>query len=167
MIYVCGLSKIGETYERVGARRMITLINEGTAVPLPAALGEGDYLRLDMHDIAEVQEGMMPPGETHVSRLLSFAESWDRKQPILVHCFAGISRSTASAYSIAAALNPGRDEAELAWELRRLSPSATPNPRIVAFADGLLGRNGRMVRAIADIGRGEDAFECVPFGLQP
>ena len=166
MIYVCGLSKIGETFERVGARRMITLINEGTPVPLPDALHEADYLRLSMHDIAEPQDGMVPPGVAHVSRLLAFAESWDRNEPMLVHCFAGISRSTASAYTIAAALNPQRDEQELAQTLRQLSPSATPNPRIIAFADGLLGRNGRMVRAIAGIGRGEDAFECVPFGLE-
>ncbi|EFG2886062.1 protein tyrosine phosphatase [Escherichia coli] len=165
MIYVCSLPRVRETYERIGARRMITLINEGTPVDLPETLDATEYLRLDMHDIAEVQEGMMPPGEAHVRRLLAFAEAWDQSQPLLVHCFAGISRSTATAYTIAAALNPGRDEAELAWTLRKLSPSATPNPRIVAFADDILGRSGRMVRAIRDIGRGEDAYEGTPFGL--
>lgn len=165
MIYVCSLPRLRETYARIGARRVITLINEGTPVDLPDALEEPDYLRLDMHDIAEVQDGMMPPGEAHVRRLLAFAGEWDQSQPLLVHCFAGISRSTATAYTIAAALNPKRDEAELAWRLRELSPSATPNPRIVAFADDILGRNGRMIRAIKDIGRGADAFEGTPFGL--
>lgn len=165
MIYVCSLARVPETYARIGARRMITLINEGTPVELPAGLAARDYLRLDMHDIAEVQEGMMPPGEAHVRTLLAFAGEWDREQPLLVHCFAGISRSTASAYVIAAALAPERDEAELAQTLRRLSPSATPNPRIVAFADHVLGRRGRMVSAIREIGRGADAFEGAPFGL--
>jgi predicted protein tyrosine phosphatase len=165
MIYVCSLARVPETYSRIGARRMITLINEGTPVELPTGLAPNDYLRLDMHDIADAQDGMMPPGETHVRRLLGFAQEWDRREPLLVHCFAGISRSTASAYVIAAALAPERDEAELADTLRRLSPSATPNPRIIAFADDVLGRQGRMVRAIRAIGRGEDAYEGMPFGL--
>ncbi|HRD14749.1 MAG TPA: hypothetical protein PLI79_23150 [Mycobacterium sp.] len=43
--------------------------------------------------------------------------------------------------------------------------AATPNPRIVAIADGMLGRDGRMVRAIHAIGRGEDAYEGTPFAL--
>lgn len=166
MIYVCSLERVPETYAKIGARRMITLINEGTPVELPAGLDLDDYLRLDMHDIAEVQDGMMPPGEAHVQKLLGFARDWDRKEPLLVHCFAGISRSTASAYVIAAALAPERDEVELAETLRRLSPSATPNPRIIAFADDVLGRQGRMMRAIRDIGRGADAYEGVPFGLR-
>ncbi len=62
-------------------------------------------------------------------------------------------------------LAPERDEAEIAAALRAASPSATPNPRLVAIADGLLGRSGRMVAAIAAIGRGAEAFEGVPFTL--
>jgi predicted protein tyrosine phosphatase len=108
---------------------------------------------------------MTLPGEEHVSRLLDFARQWSRARPLVVHCYAGISRSTASAYIIAAALAPKRDEAELAWRLREVSPSATPNPRLVAVADRLLGRNGRMVQAIDAIGRGADAYEGTPFVL--
>src|SRR5690606_12006237 len=92
----------------------------------------------------------------------------DRAKPqhaLVVHCYAGISRSTAAAYALAAALQPERDEAELAEELRRLAPSATPNPLLIAHADYLLGRNGRMSRAIKRIGRGADAREGIPFRL--
>ena len=60
---------------------------------------------------------------------------------------------------------PKRDEAELARTLRALSPSATPNPRLIAVADALLDRNGRMIEAIQSIGRGADAFEGTPFEL--
>jgi predicted protein tyrosine phosphatase len=119
-----------------------------------------------MHDIAEAQDGMTLPGEAHVRDLLGFARRWDRAAPLVVHCYAGISRSTASAYIIAAALAPERDEEELAQTLRRLSPSATPNPRLVAVADILLQRNGRMVEAIKAIGRGAEAFEGTPFELR-
>ena len=119
-----------------------------------------------MNDIVEPIEGMTPPGEEHVRTLLDWVGDWDRAAPMVVHCFAGISRSTAAAYSIVAALNPGRNEMELARTLRARSPSATPNRRIIAIADRLLGRDGRMLAAIDAIGRGADAFEGTPFFLE-
>lgn len=99
-------------------------------------------------------------------RLLAFARSWERAKPLVVHCYAGVSRSPASAYIMAAALAPERSEVELARTLRFQSPTATPNPRLIAVADALLGRNGRMVAAIKAIGRGADAFEGTPFELE-
>lgn len=166
MIIVCPLSRIEETVAASGARRMVTLINAGTPVARPAALAEADHLLLAMNDITEVLPDMTPPGEEHVHALLGFARAWDRGAPLLIHCFAGISRSTAAAYAVAAALAPERNEAELAATLRRLSPSATPNIRIVSIADRILGRRGRMTAAIEGIGRGVEATEGVPFRLK-
>jgi predicted protein tyrosine phosphatase len=166
VIYVCPLSKIDETVSNTGAEWLLSLLSEGTAVMRPASILRERHLHLKMHDIAEAQEGMTPPGEEHVRSLLTFAQVWDRHKPLIIHCFAGISRSTASAYIIAAALAPRREEAELAATLRRLSPSATPNPRLIALADQMLGRQNRMVEAIHSIGRGADAYEGVPFGLK-
>jgi predicted protein tyrosine phosphatase len=166
MIIVCPLSKIQETVAASGARRMVTLINADTPVIRPASLAPADHLTLSMHDITEELPDMTPPGEEHVEALFAFARRWDRSAPLLIHCFAGISRSTAAAYSVAAALSPKRDETELAATLRRLSPSATPNIRIVSIADRLLGRRGRMVAAIESIGRGADAMEGIPFRLK-
>jgi predicted protein tyrosine phosphatase len=83
----------------------------------------------------------------------------------VVHCFAGISRSTAGAYVAACALNPQRDEQQIAWDIRRASRTAQPNARIVSIADDLLKRDGRMVRAIEAIGPGDLAMEGHPFSL--
>ena len=85
------------------------------------------------------------PGEEHVARLIAFAGGWDRGAPMVVHCFAGISRSTAAAYVAACALNPQRDEAAHRLGIRRASRTAQPNARIVSLADRLLKRDGRMV----------------------
>jgi predicted protein tyrosine phosphatase len=84
---------------------------------------------------------------------------------MVVHCFAGISRSTAGAYVAACALNPRRDEQQIAWDIRRASRTAQPNARIVSIADRLLKRQGRMVRAIETIGPGHAAMEGDPFRL--
>ena len=107
----------------------------------------------------------MVPGQDHVEQLLRFARAWPREKPLVIHCWAGISRSTAAAFIAVCALRPDRDEAEVAQALRAAAPSATPNARLVAVADDLLGRRGRMVDAIAAIGRGVDAYEGTPFVL--
>lgn len=165
MIYVCSRTKVAETVERARANRLVTVMNAGTPFERPAAILPHDHLFLAMNDVVEDLPGMVPPARHHVETLLGFVREWDRAAPVVIHCFAGISRSTAAAYIAAAALAPERDEVELAQTLRRLSPSATPNGRLVAHADDILGRDGRMVEAIRTIGRGADAFEGTPFCL--
>ena len=85
---------------------------------------------------------------------------------MVIHCFAGVSRSTAAAFIAACALNPRRDEFEVARVLRAASPTATPNARLVALADEALERRGRMTAAIMEIGHGEECFEGTPFTLE-
>jgi predicted protein tyrosine phosphatase len=165
MIHVCPLSRITEVAEGCRADRMVTLLTEGTPVARPAHMVADNHLVLSMHDIVEEMPDMTAPNETHVEALLDFASRWDRRAPMLIHCFAGISRSTAAAYVVAAALAPHRDEAELALRLRRASATATPNIRIVSIADRLLGREGRMISAIQSIGRGIEAMEGIPFSF--
>jgi predicted protein tyrosine phosphatase len=85
----------------------------------------------------------------------------------VIHCWAGVSRSTAAAFITACALAPERPEAEIADALRAASPMATPNARLVAVADEMLGREGRMIAAVGRIGRGADVtFENEPFELR-
>jgi predicted protein tyrosine phosphatase len=165
MIHVCPLSRLDETLLTSGASHLVTLLRADTPFERPANVTKDRHLALFMHDIADEQPDMVAPSETHIGQLLGFAAGWDRAQPMLIHCYAGISRSTAAAYIVAAALAPERDETELAQTLRRLSPSATPNPRLIMIADSMLGRNGRMIEAVAAIGRGADAFEGTPFCL--
>ena len=165
MIHVTPLSRLDETLRLSGARHLLTLLTEGAVFSRPDGFAADRCLHLTMHDIPERRDGYTAPAAEHVEALLAFARRWDRAAPLVVHCHAGISRSTAAAYAIAAMLQPDCPEDGLARELRRLSPMATPNPLIVAHADRLLDRQGRMVAAIRAIGRGADAFEGVPFVL--
>ena len=166
MLYVCSLPRMPSVVSNVRAQHLISLLSAGTPVERPETIHEDNHLLLSMHDIVQVEPDMVPPGQKHVEELIAFAHRWERIKPMVVHCFAGVSRSTAAAYIIAAALAPHRDEVELAQQLRLASPSATPNARLVAIADDLLGRNGRMVSAISAIGRGADAFEGEPFAFR-
>ncbi len=168
-IHVCSLARLHETVAATGARHVATLINAGTAVERPPVIAPDNHLFLGMNDIDAPMEGFTAPGEEHVTRFLTFVRGWHDdtggQTPLVVHCWAGISRSTAGAFIAACALNPARDEAALALELRRLSPSATPNARLIALADHHLKRQGRMIAAIKAIGRGAEAYEGVPFRL--
>jgi predicted protein tyrosine phosphatase len=66
-------------------------------------------------------DGYIAPADEHVSRLTTFVRGWDRAAPLVVHCFAGTSRSTAGAYVAVCALNPARAELAIAQALRRAS----------------------------------------------
>lgn len=144
---------------------MVSLIGDEAVVDRPNAITAENHLRLTLHDISAPLEGYIVPEEEHIADLLKFVRRWDRNAPLVVHCYAGISRSTASAFASVCALNPYRDEKSIAAALRSASPTATPNIRIVSLADRLLGRNGRMVAAIEMIGRGAFAAEGTPFRL--
>lgn len=165
MIHVCSLARLHTTVDTLGARHVVTLMRDVSKVTRPQTVPEANHLILSMDDIAQPIDGYELPGEAHVTRLIEFVTGWDRAAPLVVHCYAGISRSGAAAYTIACALNPKRDEAEIARALRRASPIASPNVRIVELADAALGRKGRMVQAIGDIGVGQSALENIPYRL--
>jgi predicted protein tyrosine phosphatase len=84
---------------------------------------------------------------------------------MVVHCWAGISRSTAAAFVMLCALNPEAPEAAIARLLREASPTAFPNRLMIRLGDTLLGRAGRMLAAVEGIGRGEVTNEAIPFSL--
>ncbi len=164
-IHVCALSKVPDTVRAVGAKSLVTLINASTVVPRPPEIAPDRHLFVGMSDITEHMDGQILPESAHVAQLLTFIRRWDQAEPLVIHCYAGVSRSTAAAYIAYCALHPQACEFETARLLRAMSPSATPNARLVALADAHLRREGRMIAAIAEIGRGQDCFEGVPFAF--
>lgn len=165
-IFVSSLALAPTTIQRERCSHVVSLLSPEEIHLAPEDLPTDRRLRLAMHDLrgAEVAPGETPPAAAHVEQLLAFAQGWRAEAPILVHCWAGISRSTAAAFTIACARNPHADEREIAWEIRRVSHTAWPNPIIVDYADKALGRNGRMLAAIEAIGPGrQDASR--PFHL--
>ena len=165
MIHVCSLARLHDTVHQTGALHIVTMLKNTNRVERPDHILESNHLILGMDDITSEMDGYVTPCEEHVGRLLSFVRGWDRARPLVMHCYAGISRSTAGAYVAACALNAERSELTIARELRGASTTATPNARIVSLADRMLGRNGRMVAAIESIGRGIVAYEAEPFRL--
>lgn len=164
-IYVGPLSAVEDTVRRSRISHLVTLINDQAMIATPPSIPRERHLRLAMNDIAEPQPGLVPPAEAHVAELIEFASRWNGKGPMLIHCWAGISRSTAAAFITQCVLNPDADEHAVAEALRAASRTATPNRRLVALADVALKRGGRMTGAIEAIGHGEMTLEATLFSL--
>lgn len=162
-VHVCALRHIPEVLEHSGARHLISAINAELAPLTPAGVAPERHLRLGMHDIVEERDGAIAPAEQHVGQLIEFVRGWDRRAPLLIHCYAGLSRSTATAFITLCALNPQAPERAIALALRRASDTAVPNRRFVALADTFLKREGRMLAALDGMGPNRLAAECIPF----
>lgn len=164
MICVSSLGHLVPTVRHTKPSHILSLLSPNQELPraingIPAA-----KLHLSFNDITEARPDLVMPSAAVIEAILTFSRSWSSEQPLLIHCWAGISRSSAAAYIIASDRNPGC-EAEIAIELRRRAPFATPNRLMIELADDLLASKGRMVDAIRRIGRGADAFEGNPYEL--
>jgi predicted protein tyrosine phosphatase len=166
MIIVCGLRQAQEQIDLHAAKSVIGILGPETQHPNYEGILEEQHLRLSFSDINEETEGMTAATLGDAKRLVDFITRWNRADPMVIHCWAGISRSTATAFAALCVLNPKEDETALAQVLRAASPSATPNRLITAKVDHLLGRKGRMIKAVESIGRGANAYEGVPFKLE-
>jgi predicted protein tyrosine phosphatase len=164
-ITVCPLNQIHDLIERQKPSRLISLLDPSSMIDTPSAIGADRHLKLGVNDIPSPSPGLIAPGASHVRALLDFVASWDVESPMLIHCWAGVSRSTASALIAACVLNPETPEAAIVQRIRALSPTATPNIALTAYADDMLDRGGRMVDAVRAIGQGADCFEGVPFTI--
>jgi predicted protein tyrosine phosphatase len=165
MIHVCSLAALPSTVKATGASHVLTVMANVDQVQRPVSVLPANHLKVQMDDITEAIQGFVAPTETHVEQVLNFVRGWDRSAPLVVHCYAGISRSTASAFAAVCALNPHRDEIAIARQIRAASPMAAPNRLIVSLADKALAREGRMLRALDEMGPGSLTTESRPFRI--
>jgi predicted protein tyrosine phosphatase len=163
MLHVCSLAALPDTVKTTGASHVLTVMANVDQVQRPVSVLPANHLKVAMDDITEQVDGFVAPSEQHIEKVLAFVRGWDRSAPLVVHCYAGISRSTASAFAAACMLNPHKDEISIARQIRAASPIASPNRLIVSLADKALGREGRMLRALDEMGPGSMMVEGRPF----
>jgi predicted protein tyrosine phosphatase len=141
--------------------RIISLLDPNYSFPETGPAYFNRHLRLYFNDIHVSTKGQVLPTAKHMDDLLAFISLWNRKAPILIHCRAGIGRSTAVAFITACFHNPKADELEIANTLRRASPLARPNETLIQLADAAMNRSGRMNNAIAETGRNLSWIEVI------
>jgi predicted protein tyrosine phosphatase len=154
-ITVCGIDELAGQCE-AGVSHVLSILDPD--FPEPAAFGSfGEHVRLEMHfnDIIDDAPGMLPPRPAHVEELLAFGRGLpiEADAHLLVHCHAGVSRSSASMALLLAQAMPDVPAAEVFGEVLRIRPGIWPNLRLVELGDAALGRDGAMVAAAASVYR--------------
>ena len=151
---VCGLDEL-DSHRAGRATHVLSILDPD--YPEPAAFAAYDphhRLTLRFHDIIGPWPGWAAPEPAHVEALIAFGAELDSAgeavKHLLVHCHAGISRSTAALATLLARHTPLGDEPAIFERIRAIRSIAWPNSRMIGFADDLLGREGRLSAALRD-----------------
>ena len=170
VIHICSLKLVEAVAADTQASHILSLLGGISPFPpTPRGIDPANHLKITVADISEHEPGMITPATDHVAEVIAFGRRWAQEsdgKPLLVHCFAGISRSTASTLAIACAVRPDVQEAAFANALRKASAAAQPNSLMVRHADELLSRSGRLVSAVQAIGDGDFSQAGRPYLLR-
>ena len=146
MIYICSLEEMPHHVRTLRAGYLVSLVQAAFQPPTPQEVKVERHLRIQVDDISAHTDGWVAPEGAHVEELIAFLRSWPGDEALVMHCYAGVSRSMAAGL-IAMTLDAEGREQEAALALRAAAPHALPNTRIIALADRILGREGRLVAA--------------------
>lgn len=163
-IYISGIVDMPNLVERFEVQNLVSVIGTNVQPPTPPQIPPSRHHRCTVDDIVEMKPGQTVAQTEHISDLIEFLHSWDADTSLLIHCMAGVSRSTAVAL-IGHTLKTD-DPSRSAKALRQAAPYAWPNPRIVSLADEILGLNGRLSLAREEMGPANwesDANYVVPY----
>jgi predicted protein tyrosine phosphatase len=151
-IIITPLSGLEKIIREHNPSHVVTLLSPEHMIETPDGLHPERHLKIGINDVADPSQGDAPPHDGHIRSLLEFGRIWDATEPLAVHCWAGISRSTAAAFILMCDRLDHVAEGEIAKALRLRAPHANPNRLMVKLADEALGRGGRMIQAIDHMG---------------
>ena len=148
-VTICGIEELAG-HCAGGITHVLSILDPGWPEPEPLiGFDINRRLRLRFHDVIESQPGWIAPERWDVELLLAFSRDLAaaNEAHLLIHCHAGVSRSTAAATLVMAQTCPDRPADEVLREVARLRPRAWPNLRILELGDEILGRGGKIVEA--------------------
>jgi predicted protein tyrosine phosphatase/rhodanese-related sulfurtransferase len=151
-LYVTNIEDLPEVARRIRPSDLISLVPIEEQPRTPSGVNPSRHLRLLIHDITTSEDAGILPQSTHIQTLIDFIRDWKQQDgPLLLHCIAGVSRSSAAALITLVTLAPGH-ESEAARALRRAGPHFSPNRLMIQLADDILGTGGRLLAACEAMG---------------
>jgi len=154
-ITICGIRELGE-HSAAGVTHVLSILGPNSPDPPEfTAFAPHRRLNLRFHDVIEPQPDQIAPTREDVERLLVFGQEVAEtpEAHLLVHCHAGVSRSTAAAALILMQANPEWSAGAALDAIAEIRPRAWPNLLILELGDVLLGRNGEIAAAVSAIYR--------------
>src|SRR5687768_951558 len=91
-LHVCPLSRLRATVTAAGASHVVSLVGPGARVERPPTVTADRHLVIGVSDIVQPLDGHVLATGEHIGQLIAFVRAWDRESPLVVHCWAGISR---------------------------------------------------------------------------
>ena len=161
-ITVCGIEELAG-HSEAGATHVLSILDPDH--PVPEAFGRfGEHAKLELrfHDIVDARPGEVAPSADHVAAILAFGRALLPRADgpradlpranlprsnLLVHCHAGISRSTAAMTLTLAQAMPDLPAEDVLRLVHGIREKAWPNLRMMELGDAQLGRGGALVRA--------------------
>ncbi|HLZ65193.1 MAG TPA: protein-tyrosine-phosphatase [Aliidongia sp.] len=148
-ISICGIEEL-PPFERRGVTHLLSVLDP--EYPEPASLellNPTRRLLLRFHDSIDARPGEILVQRDHVRQVLDFGRDLPAAGGhLLVHCHAGISRSTAFSILLLAQALPHVAAEDIVAEIVRVRDRAWPNLRIIELGDALLERKGELVTAV-------------------
>lgn len=150
-VTVCGLDEL-QGHCEAGVSHVLSILDPDHPEPTAfGAYGEHERLELRFHDVINVEGSMQAPTPADVERVLAFGRDLLAEPAgcgrLLVHCHAGISRSTAALTMILAQARPDRPAADALAAVVAIRDKAWPNLLMIEYADAMLGRGGELIAA--------------------
>jgi len=152
---VCGIDEI-DKFAGNNVTHLISIDDPGAPTETPEWF-RGIHWHLVFQDVETVKQAKqfraLGPTIHDVKQIIEFGEtcltaSKTKRVHLLIHCMAGVSRSTAAAFAILCMIHGKGSEPESLEHLLAIRPDALPNRLVVKYADQLLGRDGKMLEAL-------------------
>ena len=153
MIIVCSLNDHKNVCESVNASHLISVIDPGFQPKTPSCIKK--HLKLGFDDIVDIRKEnqiyrvpgfdnkQILPNDEHISKIINFVETWDQSQPIVIHCWCGVSRSMATAIFIICKFNPNQIDSNVLY-MRTIAPHANPNKLMLSIFEKYLKEEGKI-----------------------
>jgi predicted protein tyrosine phosphatase len=148
---ICGIDEL-DLHGDAGVTHMLSILDP--EAPDIAVFKFGPFrnrLTLRFHDVILPHPDYVRPERADMEKVLAFGRTLPDADPahLLVHCHMGISRSTAAATAILLQAHPGLGEDEALAHIHSIRGKAWPNSLMMSHFDALLGREGRLMAALA------------------
>jgi len=163
-LWICRACDLPTVAVELRPHRILSIAAPGFRLLTPSGVDPDRHYHLNFDDIVESVAGYVEPSEAHVRSIIDLGAGLADTERILVHCHAGISRSSAAALILLAIRNPGH-ERDIASLLRAEGPWFVPNRLMIEIADRLLGRGAVLSAALTSMGPATMAGNARPVAL--
>jgi len=156
MIVVCSLADQRNVCESVNASHLISVVDPGYLPDTPNNIKK--HLKLSFDDIIEINNEnsiyrtagfstkQILPNKNHINEIVNFVNTWDQSDPIVIHCWCGVSRSMATAIFLLCKIYPENVDKNVRY-MRSIAPHANPNKLMVSMFEHYLKISGQIIEA--------------------